>query len=100
MLITPRVSEKTYALAAENIYVFDVPLSANKQQVAAAVASQYDVSVAAIRTAVHKGKAVRAYRGKRANPGTTQRKNTKKAYVTLVEGDTINVLGENEEENK
>ena len=32
------------------------------------------------------GKQVRAYRGKRANPGKAQRADTKKAYVTLSEG--------------
>ena len=30
MVITPRISEKSYSLSRQNIYVFDVPMSANK----------------------------------------------------------------------
>lgn len=96
MLITPRLSEKTYAQAQDNVYVFDVPLRSNKQQIAAAVAELYSVKVADVRPVVQKGKAVRAYRGKRNQPGTALRSTRKKAYVTLVEGDSINVFNEEE----
>ncbi len=89
ILITPRATEKSYRLAtAQNTYVFNVPLTANKQQIVAAVEAEYDgVEVASVKTAVQNGKAVRYARGKHRYPGTTNRKDTKKAYVTLAKGE-------------
>ncbi|MDR2524505.1 MAG: 50S ribosomal protein L23 [Candidatus Nomurabacteria bacterium] len=87
MLITPRVSEKSYKSAADNVYVFDVPLSANKYQVAAAIEAENDgVKVRDVRLVVVKGKPKSVNRGKRARPTTTTRKDFKKAYVTLADG--------------
>ena len=96
MIVTPRVSEKTYAAAAEGTYVFNVPMSANKQQIASAVAEQYGVKVTDVRTVIAKGKTVRAYRGKKQNPGVALRTKVKKVYVTLAEGDSINMFNEEE----
>jgi len=96
MIITPRVSEKTYAQAGNGTYVFNVPMSANKQQVASAVAEQYGVKVTDVRAVVIKGKAVRATRGKRQNPGVALRTKKKKVYVTLAEGDRIDLFNEEE----
>jgi len=94
MLITPRISEKSYKLTASNVYVFDVPLDANKAQVTAAVQAEYpDVKVADVRLLVVKGKVKAVNRGKRSRPTATARKDTKKAYVTLSEG-AINVFTE------
>jgi large subunit ribosomal protein L23 len=95
--LIPRVSEKSYAASQQNTYVFDVPVGINKQQIADAVAAQYGVGVAKVNTIVVKGKPVRAHRGKRTNPGRAWRSNAKKAYVTLVEGDSIKVFDEEEE---
>lgn len=93
--VTPRVSEKSYRLVSQqNTYVFDVPLTANKQEIVAAVEKANGVKVASIKTLVQSGKSVRFGRGKHRFPGTTNRKNTKKAYVTLVEGDSIKVFDE------
>jgi large subunit ribosomal protein L23 len=87
MLITPRVSEKSYKLVANNIYVFDVPLTANKAEVIAEIEKQYDgVKVRDARLMVAKGKTKAVNRGKRARPTTASRKDTKKAYVTIAEG--------------
>lgn len=98
MTLIPRVSEKTYASAqSSNTYVFNVPTTATKQQIADLVATEYGVKVADVRVVNIKGKPVRASRGKRANPGTALRTKRKKAYVRLSEG-TINVF--NEEETK
>ncbi len=94
--LIPRVSEKAYATAQDNVYVFNVPVGVNKQQIADAVAAQYGVKVAKVKTLVSKGKAIRFSMGKRRNPGTAHRKDTKKAYVTLVEGDTIKIFDEEE----
>ena len=91
--VTPRVSEKAYRLVSlDNTYVFDVPLAANRQQIVDAIESQFEVKVAKIRTLVQSGKAVRFSRGKGRYPGTAHRKDTKKAYVTLVEGNSIKVF--------
>ncbi len=93
--VSPRVSEKAYGLTAEqNIYVFDVPMTANRQQIKAAIESKYEVTVTGIRTLVQSGKAVRYSRGKNRYPGTTNRKDTKKAYVNLKDGDSIQVFEE------
>ncbi len=87
MLITPRISEKSYKLSASNVYVFDVPMDANKAQVTVAVEAEYpDVKVGDVRLLVAKGKVKAVNRGKRARPTTASRKDTKKAYVTVKEG--------------
>lgn len=100
LLITPRATEKAYGLSAKNVYVFNVPTSANKDQIAKAVAEQFDVKVANVATAVQSGKAVRYARGKHRYPGTTSRKDSKKAYVTLAEGSSIQMFEAAEEEKK
>lgn len=96
ILVTPRATEKAYGQAQKNTYVFDVPLTANKDQIAAAVAAQYDVTVKGVKTLVQAGKAIRYSRGKNRYPGTTNRKDHKKAYVTLAEGSSIQVFEEPE----
>ncbi len=93
--ISPRATEKAYRLVTgQNTYVFNVPLSANKNQIADAVAEQFDVTVTGVKTLVQSGKAIRFNRGKRRYPGTTHRSDSKKAYVTLAEGDSIKVFDE------
>lgn len=94
LTIIPVNSEKAFATATENVYAFKVPLTANKQQVAEAVESQYGVTVLKVKSLVVKGKSVAFSRGKRARPGITHRKDTKKAYVTLIEGDSIKIFDE------
>ena len=100
LIITPRATEKAYGLInGQNTYIFNVPLDANKAQIVSAVETQYDVKVASVKTAVQSGKAVRFSRGKNRYPGTTSRKDTKKAYVTLKEG-SIQVFEEPAKEEK
>lgn len=94
ILVTPRATEKAYGQSAQNTYVFNVPLSANKQQIADAVAEQYSVEVKSVTTAVQNGRAVRFSRGKNRYPGTTNRKDSKKAYVRLAEGSSIQLFEE------
>lgn len=100
MTITPRATEKAYAQSQNNVYVFNIPLAANKQQVVAAIESQYGVKVVNIKTLVQSGKAIRYNRGKGKYPGTTTRSDSKKAYVTLAEGDKIQVFEEPAKEEK
>ena len=87
-IVTPRATEKAYRLiTGQNTYVFDVPVSANKNEITAAVEAQFDgTKVASIKTLVQNGKAVRYSRGKNRYPGTTTRQDSKKAYVRLSEG--------------
>ena len=98
--VIPRVSEKAYAQSQNNVYVFNVPLTANKQEIAAAVEAQFEVKVERIKTLVQSGKAVRFSRGKNRYPGTTTRSDSKKAYVTLAAGSSITVFDQPAEEEK
>jgi len=98
--VTPRATEKAYTQSQKNVYVFNVPLTANKQQIVAAVESQFEVKVVNIKTLVQSGKAVRFSRGKNRYPGTTNRKDSKKAYVTLAAGSSIQVFAEQTAENE
>lgn len=99
ILVTPITTEKAYGLAAGmNTYVFNVPLSANKQQIIRAVEEEYQVRVTSVKTVVQKGKSVRFSRGKNRYPGTTTRQDSKKAYVTLAENNTIPVFAQAEQE--
>lgn len=96
VFIHPRATEKAYAQSQKNVYVFNVPLDATKRDVAETVEAQYDVQVVNVTTAVQSGKAVRFNRGKNRYPGTTTRKDSKKAYVTLAEGNSIQIFAEPE----
>lgn len=95
--LVPRVSEKAYQSHATGTYVFNVPVSANKAGVIAALKQQYDVTAKDVRFVLSKGKPVRATRGKRQNPGQALRTTRKKAYVTLVEGASLSLFNESEE---
>lgn len=93
IIVTPRSTEKAFMLVnTKNTYIFDVPLNVNKQQITDAITEQYGVEVVGIKTLVQAGKAIRYSRGKNRYPGTTKRKDTKKAYVTLAEGNSIQVF--------
>lgn len=92
--VYPLSTEKAYGLSLSNTYVFQAPLEANKQQIVDAIETQFSVKVVSIKTLVNKGKAVRASRGKRSNPGIAYRKDVKKAYVTLAKGDKIQIFEE------
>lgn len=94
LIIIPRATEKAYGLVGKNVYVFTAPLSANKQEIKEAIEKQYGVTVVTIKTLVQTGKAIRFSKSKRAQPGTTFRKDMKKAYVTLKSGDSIKVFDE------
>lgn len=96
ILVTPITTEKAYGLSQKGVYVFGAPLSANKQQIAAAIETQYGVKVAGIKALVQSGKSVRFSRGKNRYPGTTHRSDSKKAYVTLAEG-SIQIFEQPEE---
>lgn len=99
LTLKPRMSEKTYATSqTTNTFVFNVPMSANKIEIADAVASQFGVTVTGVRTVVSKGKKARSIRlGKYRKNVMGVRADSKKAYVTLQEGDSIPVFAAIEE---
>lgn len=82
-----RVSEKSTQESEKNTFVFDVDISANKRAVADAVELFFGVKVKRVNTAVIQGKQ-KIFRGVAGS-----RSSTKKAYVTLVDGYTIDAFG-------
>lgn len=100
--LKPRLNEKTYALAANRVYVFEVDRSVNKHVLARAVEAQFDVKVAAVNTVNQKGKTKRimSLTGKRYLNSTGKRPDFKKAYVTLAEGHSLPFFEAVEEEAK
>lgn len=86
ILVRPLVTEKTTTgLGTDNTYGFEVALKANKHQVKRAIEAFYNVSVAGVRTVVVRGKV------KRFGRHHAKRSNWKKAYVTLADGESINI---------
>ncbi|MDQ7080376.1 MAG: 50S ribosomal protein L23 [Paracoccaceae bacterium] len=81
----PIVTEKATMASENNAVVFEVSMSANKPQIKEAVENLFGVKVKAVNTTITKGKTKR-FKGR---PG--KRKDVKKAYVTLEEGNTIDV---------
>ncbi len=100
MTLKPRISEKAYGLSQlNNVYVFQVPLDANKLSIARAVATQFGVTVETVNVMTTKGKTKRTVRkGGRAKMG--KRVDMKKAYVTLKEGDSIVVFAAEDDKDK
>lgn len=96
----PRATEKAYVAQAKNQYIFFVPKSASKQEVAKQIAEAFKVTVVDVRIANRKGKATRFSRGKHAYPGITYREDRKVAYITVKEGDKIPVFEEVKEDKK
>ncbi len=67
-------------------YSFIVDMDATKQDVAAAVTAMFKVTVEDVRTSIQRGKV------KRVGRSMGKRPNFKKAFVTLKEGDKIELF--------
>lgn len=95
--LKPRLSEKSYAQSQNRVYVFAVPNDANKHSVARAVEAQFNVKVTVVNILNLKGKAKRtvSQKGRRQLKGMTS--DTKKAYVTLAEGNSLPLFAAEEE---
>lgn len=87
ILIKPVVSEKSYGLLDDNKYTFVVAPDANKTQIKIAVEQVFGVRVTAVNTMNRQGKRTRT------RMGFGKRADTKRAIVTLAEGDTIDIFG-------
>ena len=81
----PIITEKATMASEAGAVVFEVAIDATKPVIKAAVEALFGVKVKAVNTSITKGK-VKRFRGKL---GT--RKDVKKAYVTLEDGNTIDV---------
>ncbi|HZM31888.1 MAG TPA: 50S ribosomal protein L23 [Acidimicrobiales bacterium] len=88
VIVAPIVSEKSYALMEDGVYTFKVHPSASKPEIRDAVQSIFGVRVAKVNTLNRPGKRKRNRRtftyGKRPD--------TKRAIVTLAEGDSIDLF--------
>ena len=87
VIIRPVVSEKSYTLLEDGRYTFIVHPSANKTEIRQAVEKIFGVTVANVNTMNRKGKRIR---GRRGHMG--KRPDTKRAVVTLVPGDSIDIF--------
>ncbi|MEM9584055.1 MAG: 50S ribosomal protein L23 [Pseudomonadota bacterium] len=81
----PVITEKATMASETNAVVFEVAIEANKPMIKEAVENLFGVKVKAVNTTITKGKSKR-FRGQLG-----KRKDVKKAYVTLEEGNTIDV---------
>jgi large subunit ribosomal protein L23 len=88
VLLAPHVSEKaTLAAESNNTVVLKVLKDANKEEIKAAVEKLFEVEVNSVRTMNVKGKT------KRHGQSFGKRKDWKKAYVLLKEGQDIDFAG-------
>ena len=88
VILKPVVSEKSYALLDRNVYTFIVAPDANKTEIRQAVESIFGVRVTKVNTLNRAGKRKR----NRKSYTFGRRAATKRAIVTLVEGDRIDLF--------
>jgi large subunit ribosomal protein L23 len=82
---SPVVTEKSTLASEHGQIVFDVAIDATKSDIKAAVEGLFSVKVKAVNTLVRKGKT------KRFRNVLGVRNDTKKAIVTLVDGQSIDI---------
>ena len=84
-IISPIVTEKSTMASETGAIVFEVNMNATKLQVKEAIENLFNVKVKAVNTLISKGK-VKRFKGKLG-----RRRDFKKAYVMLEDGNTIDV---------
>ena len=82
---SPVVTEKSTLASEHSQVVFEVAIDATKPEIKAAVEALFSVKVKAVNTLVRKGK-VKRFRGR-----IGVRNDVKKAVVTLVDGQSIDI---------
>lgn len=87
VLLGPVVSEKSYSLLDENKYTFLVHPDANKTQIKIAVEEAFKVKVTGVNTLNRGGKRVRT------KSGYGKRADSKRAIVSVKQGDRIDIFG-------
>jgi large subunit ribosomal protein L23 len=88
IIIAPIVSEKSFSLSEGGAYTFKVHPSASKPEIHDAVEAIFGVKVQKVNTLNRKGKRKR----NRKTFGFGSRPDTKRAIVTLAEGETIDLF--------
>jgi large subunit ribosomal protein L23 len=86
VLLAPVVSEKSYGLLDDNKYTFVVHPDSNKTEIKIAVETIFGVKVTAVNTINRKGKT------RRTRNGQGKRPDTKRAIVSVVEGQSIDIF--------
>jgi len=86
VLLAPVVSEKSYGLIDQNKYTFLVRPEANKTEIKIAVEKVFKVKVTAVNTINRPGKR------RRTRTGWGQRNDTKRAVVSVAEGQRIDIF--------
>ena len=87
VLLAPVVSEKSYALLDENKYTFLVHKDSNKTEIKIAVEKVFNVRVTNVNTINRPGKR------RRTRNGWGSRPDTKRAIVSVTEGQRIDIFG-------
>ena len=85
VILSPHITEKATVLSEQNKVVFRVAKDASKDEIATAVEALFNVQVVKVNTLIQEGKTKR-FRGIKG-----RRSDIKKAIVTLVEGQSIDV---------
>jgi large subunit ribosomal protein L23 len=88
VIIEPVVSEKSYGLLEEGVYTFKVHPDSTKPEIRDAVEEIFSVTVVKVNTLNRKGKRKR----NRRSWTYGKRPDTKRAIVTLAEGDSIDLF--------
>ncbi len=88
LLSRPRITEKSYALNAQNKYVFEVTKTSTKKSVKRAVEEVYGVNVVAVN--IVRLPAKKRASGQSRTPGLKAA--VKKAIVSVAEGQTIELF--------
>lgn len=100
--LRPRLSEKTYTLSEQRVYVVEIPRGINKHGVAQAIEAQFEVKVEKVNLTNIPGKSKRimSVTGKRYQNAEGKRKDIRKAYVTLAKGNSLPFFAAVEEEEQ
>lgn len=88
VLRRPLITEKSTDVSEHNTYVFEVLKSSNKKNIIEAIESIFEVDVVSVNVSVLKGKQKR-FKGRLG-----QRKDIKKAFIRIKEGQTIDLSEE------
>jgi large subunit ribosomal protein L23 len=85
VIVSPVITEKSTLVSDNNQVVFNVARDASKPEIKAAVEALFNVKVKGVNTMVRKGK-VKRFRGVKG-----RQSDVKKAVVTLVDGQSIDI---------
>jgi large subunit ribosomal protein L23 len=85
VVLAPHITEKSTMLSDHNAVVFKVAGTASKPEIKAAVEALFNVKVTGVNTIVTKGK-TKKWKGQ-----AYTRSDSKKAIVTLAEGQSIDI---------